>query len=71
MQGMLVSDHAHRQEAFLADVSAWLQAGRVKHREHFVEGLATAPAAFLGLFRGENFGKLLVRVGSGPDAPRP
>ena len=62
MQGMMVSDHADRQEAFLADVSAWLKAGRVKHREHIVEGLREAPAAFLGLFRGENFGKLLVRV---------
>ena len=71
MQGMLVSDYPHRQETFLADVSAWLKAGRLKHREHFVEGLAAAPAAFLGLFRGESFGKLLVRVSPGPDAPRP
>jgi NADPH-dependent curcumin reductase CurA len=36
--------------------------GRIKYREDVVEGLGKAPRALIGLLRGENFGKLLVRV---------
>ncbi len=39
-----------------------LKAGQLRYREDVVEGLANAPAAFIGLLRGKNFGKLLVRV---------
>jgi NADPH-dependent curcumin reductase len=42
------------------------QGGEVKYKEDVVEGLENAPRAFLGLFRGENFGKLLVRMGDDP-----
>jgi NADPH-dependent curcumin reductase CurA len=66
IQGFLVSDHEHRREAFLRDVSAWLREGRLRYREDIVEGLENAPRAFLRLFRGENFGKLLVRVSRDP-----
>ena len=51
-----------RQADFLRDVSAWLREGRIKHREDIVDGLEKAPRALIGLLRGENFGKLLVRV---------
>ena len=44
------------------DVSAWVGEGRIKYREDVVEGLKNAPQALIGLLRGENFGKLLVRV---------
>jgi NADPH-dependent curcumin reductase CurA len=44
------------------DVSAWVGEGRIKYREDVVEGLKNAPRALIGLLRGENFGKLLVRV---------
>ncbi|HJO06781.1 MAG TPA: NADP-dependent oxidoreductase, partial [Chloroflexota bacterium] len=40
--------------------------GRLVYREDFVDGLEAAPRAFIGLLRGENFGKLIVRVGSDP-----
>jgi NADPH-dependent curcumin reductase CurA len=40
-----------------------LAAGRIKYRETIVAGLENAPAAFIGLFHGENIGKLIVRVG--------
>ena len=43
------------------DVSAWVGEGRIKYREDVVEGLGQAPRALIGLLRGENFGKLLVR----------
>ena len=46
--------------------SGWLKEGKLKYREDVVEGLENAPKAFLGLFRGENFGKLIVRVGDDP-----
>jgi hypothetical protein len=61
-RGFIVSDFAARQDDFLRDVSAWLREGRVKYREDVVEGLDKAPRALIGLLRGENFGKMLVRV---------
>ena len=47
---------------FMRDVSTWVREGRIKYREDVVEGLENAPRALIGLLRGENFGKLLVRV---------
>jgi NADPH-dependent curcumin reductase len=43
-------------------MSEWVSAGRVKLREHRVDGLEHAPKAFIGLLEGRNFGKLVVRV---------
>jgi len=40
----------------------WVAAGRVKLREDLVDGLENAPAAFIGLLEGRNFGKLVVRI---------
>jgi NADPH-dependent curcumin reductase len=62
VRGFLGSDFADQQELFLKDMSRWVREGRIKYREDIVEGLENAPRAFLKLFRGENFGKLLVRV---------
>jgi NADPH-dependent curcumin reductase CurA len=61
-RGFIVSDFAARQADFLRDVSTWLREGRIKYREDIVDGLEKAPRALIGLLRGENFGKLLVRV---------
>lgn len=66
MQGFIVSDHADRIEAFQRDMAQWIREGRMKWQETVYEGLENAPAAFIGLFRGENVGKAVVRVG--PDA---
>jgi NADPH-dependent curcumin reductase CurA len=63
MQGFVILDHyAERFAAFRADMQAWLDAGRITLREDRVEGLEHAPAAFIGLLEGRNFGKLVVRV---------
>src|SRR5215469_12292896 len=62
IRGFIVSDFSARYGDFLRDVSAWVREGRIKYREDVVEGLENAPRAFIGLLRGENFGKLLVRV---------
>jgi NADPH-dependent curcumin reductase CurA len=48
-------------------MSEWVGAGRVKLREDLVDGLENAPAAFIGLLKGRNFGKLVVRVAAGAD----
>ncbi|HEX7129891.1 MAG TPA: NADP-dependent oxidoreductase [Rhodanobacteraceae bacterium] len=62
IRGFIVSDFAAREADFLRDMSAWLREGRIKYREHIVEGFENAPRALIGLLRGENFGKVVVRV---------
>ena len=62
LQGFIILDHyAERFDAFRRDMEAWLAGGRVKLREDLVDGLEQAPAAFVGLLEGRNFGKLVVR----------
>ncbi|MGJ4959593.1 NADP-dependent oxidoreductase [Bradyrhizobium sp. HKCCYLRH2015] len=63
IRGFIVSDFASRHGDFLKDMSAWVRDGKVKYKEHVTEGLENAPAAFMGLLKGANFGKQLVRVG--------
>jgi NADPH-dependent curcumin reductase CurA len=62
IRGFIVTDFAARFEDFLRDVSQWVKEGRIKYREDIVEGLDNAPAALIGLLKGKNFGKQLVRV---------
>ena len=62
MEGFLVFRFADRYDEARARLARWIKDGRIKYREDVVEGLENAPAAFIGLMRGENFGKLLVRV---------
>lgn len=66
MQGFLVFDFNHRYPEGLARMAEWIRSGEMKYKEDVVEGLESAPAAFLKLFSGENFGKLLVKVGEEP-----
>ena len=44
-------------------MAAWMAAGKLKSREDIVEGLATFPETLLKLFKGENSGKLMLKVG--------
>jgi NADPH-dependent curcumin reductase CurA len=62
VHGFIVSTFAARAPAFIGDVSQWMNEGRIKYREDITQGLENAPEAFLGLFKGSNFGKLLVQV---------
>jgi len=62
IKGFIVSDHNDRAPAFLQEMTPLIRDGRIKFREDVVEGLDAAPAAFIGLLEGRNFGKLLVRV---------
>jgi len=63
IRGFIVSDFAARHGDFLRDMSEWVRSGKVKYKEFVTEGLDSAPEAFMGLLKGKNFGKQLVRVG--------
>jgi NADPH-dependent curcumin reductase CurA len=63
IRGFIVSDFAARRGDFLRDMSTWVREGKVKYKEFVTEGLDSAPGAFMGLLKGANFGKQLVRVG--------
>jgi NADPH-dependent curcumin reductase len=58
-----VSDFAAQFPQFLADMSGWLKEGRVKYREDVTDGLENTPRELIGLLKGENFGKKIIRVG--------
>jgi NADPH-dependent curcumin reductase len=62
MQGFIVSDHLDLWPQGLTELGGHVAAGRLKYRETIAEGLASAPAAFIGLLKGHNFGKQLVRL---------
>ncbi len=66
MKGFIVSDHNDRRQDFMIDMGKWLAANKLKWKETIVEGIENAPAAFIGLFKGENFGKMLVKIGPDP-----
>lgn len=62
LQGFIISDHNSRIGEFRHDMKQWVKEGLVKSREDIVNGLESAPSAFLGLLEGRNFGKLVVKV---------
>lgn len=63
MQGFIIfDDYGERYPEFAAEMGNWVAEGRIRFREHITEGLEAAPAALIGLLRGENFGKAIVRI---------
>lgn len=62
LRGFLIHDHVGLRTQFLGEMSGWLRSGQLQYDETVVEGLDNAPSAFLGLLRGENLGKMLVRL---------
>ena len=62
VQGFIVSDRLELWPKALADLSGWVAAGKIKYRETVTEGIENAPRAFIGLLKGENFGKQLVKL---------
>jgi NADPH-dependent curcumin reductase CurA len=62
MKGMLVFDYASSYAEAAREMAGWMATGKLKSREDIVEGLETFPDTFLKLFRGENFGKLILKV---------
>lgn len=61
-RGFIVTDFASQQGEFQRDMARWLAEGSIKYREDVVTGLENAPRALKGLLRGDNFGKLIVKV---------
>ena len=62
MEGIVVFDNVDRYPVAIAELAGYLKDGRMKSREDVVHGLDTFPEALLKLFRGENFGKLVLQV---------
>lgn len=62
LRGFLVYDHFSRMGDFVGDVGAWIEEGRIVAEETVVEGLDNAPEAFVGMLRGENLGKMVVKI---------
>jgi NADPH-dependent curcumin reductase CurA len=63
LQGFIVSGHLAKLSQFYADMGKWISEGKIKWKETIVQGLENAPSAFIGLFKGNNFGKMIVKVG--------
>ena len=63
MEGFLVFNFAHKHERARQRMAGWIRNGDLRYKEDAVAGLENAPSAFIGMMRGENFGKLLVKVG--------
>ncbi|MGO4447942.1 NADP-dependent oxidoreductase [Phyllobacterium sp. TAF24] len=62
VRGFIQREFVDQRPLFLETMSGWLRSGEVKYREDIVDGLANAPEAFMGLLKGHNFGKLVIRV---------
>jgi NADPH-dependent curcumin reductase CurA len=62
MTGMVVFDYANRYHEAAREMAGWIKEGKLKSREHIVEGLETFPDTLLKLYKGENTGKLVLKV---------
>lgn len=62
LEGFIVSNHFQHLPEFLQDMSGWINEGKLKWTETIDEGIENAPGAFLKLFKGENTGKMLVKL---------
>jgi hypothetical protein len=62
MRGMIVSDSLDRRGEFEKEVGGYLESGKLKNKETVVEGLDQAAGAFIGLFAGNNLGKMVVKL---------
>ena len=62
IEGFLVGDHYDLQPQFVAEVGPWVASGQLKYRETVVEGIENNLEAFLGVLRGDNTGKMIVKL---------
>jgi len=62
IRGFVVSKFEDMKEQFRQDMSAWIESGQVKYHETVLQGIENAPSAFIGLFSGNNNGKMLVKL---------
>ncbi|CAL9591236.1 NADP-dependent oxidoreductase [Streptomyces sp. G3] len=62
IEGFLVGDHYDLQPQFVEEVGPWVRSGELKYRETVVEGIENNLEAFLGVLRGDNTGKMIVKL---------
>jgi NADPH-dependent curcumin reductase CurA len=62
IEGFIVSEHMEVWPEALAELGELVGSGRFRPRESVAQGLAAAPEAFLGMLKGRNFGKQLVKL---------
>lgn len=62
LKGFVVSAFESKRAEFQQQMAGWIKSGDVRYEETIFEGLASAPEAFIGLFSGENKGKMLVHI---------
>jgi NADPH-dependent curcumin reductase CurA len=65
-RGFIVWDFSSQMPEFLKDMTAWLKSGQVIYKEDITDGLENAPQELIGLLRGKNFGKKIIRVSADP-----
>lgn len=64
LRGFIQTEFADEQlSEFLAEAGQWVAEGKLRYREHILQGLETAPDALIGVLKGQNFGKMLVQIG--------
>jgi hypothetical protein len=62
MKGLIVSDWMNRRGDFENEVGGYFRSGKLKNKETVVEGIDQAVSAFIGLFKGQNVGKMVVKL---------
>ena len=62
MEGFLVFDFIKKYPQALAQMTEWFRAGKLVNRDTVVDGLENTPRAFIGMLKGENTGKMIVRI---------
>ena len=62
MRGFVASDFPHLNAAFLSDMTGWLKDDRIQYQETILDGFERAPEGLIGLFEGQNAGKMIIRV---------
>jgi len=62
IQGLLVLDYIERFADALQELTPWVRQGLIRYREDILDGIEQAPGSIAGLYRGENFGKRLIRI---------
>ena len=66
LQGYIISDHFDLLPQFYGEMGQWLAEGKIATKETLLEGLESAPQALIGLFKGANLGKMIVKIGPEP-----
>lgn len=62
IRGFIVYEFWDKFNQFFVEVNRWIRDGKIRYREDIVDGFENTPRAFAGMLRGENFGKLIIRI---------